>query len=150
QRVGDILRAPHTPPDRYGIPEQLSRSTDIAAEGRKFSSGRERTGACGPRFRRRGQRLRQSGAPFAEMRMQPPEPSQRASQSQRSRSVRDMQASDGRPEVVVLALQFLQHLLVISPTLRMSALGYCLEIGGMVLREGIEVSARAQLLEREV
>ncbi len=53
---------------------------DIAAVGRKFPSGGERAGTCGAGSVRRGQRLRQGGAPFAEMRMQLPEPSQRAGQ----------------------------------------------------------------------
>ena len=61
-----------------------------------------------------------------------------------------MQAHDGRTQVVVFALQLLEPFLVVSPALRVGALGECLEISGMPLGEGIAVGARGQLLEREV
>ncbi len=61
-----------------------------------------------------------------------------------------MQARDGRTQVVVFALQLLEPFLVVSPALRVGALGECLEIGGMPLGEGIAVGTRGQLLEREL
>ena len=77
------------------------------------------------------------------MRVQPPEPSQRAGQSQRSRWVRDVQTRDGRTQVVVLTLQFLEPILFIGPAPRIGALGECLEMCGMAFGEGIAVRAAA-------
>jgi hypothetical protein len=150
QRARDFLSPATRAPQRHGLFDSGPRRREIATPGRNFAGGRERPCTCFAGFRADRQNLRQPPPPFAEMRMQVPEPSKCAGEPQSAVRIPGAQVVQRRAQIVMLALQLVETRLVVVPAPRVGPLRDGLEIGGMARADGIGIIPCEELFQREL
>jgi hypothetical protein len=150
QRAGDLTCFAARSPQRHGLFDGGARVPKIAAPGGNLTLRRERPRARIVVARSAGKGVGETLPALAEVRMQMPEPSERAGELECAVRIADSKIIEGRAQVVVLLLQEVETFLFVVPPPRMNPFGERREVSGMSRTDGIRVGARVELFAGEL